>query len=102
MSPGPAVFATISRALSMRLPHVYILLFFVGFLPLFINLQTARFTELLTASIVIVVTFIVTLSIYALGAAYVKKWLQGEPVMLWLHRAAGILMCGVGVAVILR
>lgn len=76
------------------------LLFFVGFLPLFIDLKTAGFSRMGIATLVIVLMFVSTLSFYAVGAAYVKHWFQNERAVIWFYRAAALLMCGVGIAVI--
>lgn len=182
LSPGPAVFATMARALSRPLPHVYLfilgivtgdfvfamlamfgmaavagayapvftllrvaggaylvylgvhswrdsakatlrqvtressvrlflsgflltggnpkdLLFFVGFLPLFVNLKTAGTGTMALAAGVIVMSFVGTLSVYAIGAAALKRWIQNERVLAGMHRVAGIVMGGVGLAV---
>lgn len=76
------------------------LLFFIGFLPLFIDLKTAGFNQMAFATLVIVLTFVGTLSVYAIGAAYVRHWFQDERAVIWLHRTAAVLMCAVGIAVI--
>ncbi len=77
------------------------LLFFVGFLPLFIDLQTATFAQMAVAALVIVVAFAATLSVYALGATWVKQWFRNPQAMIWLNCVAGVMMIGVGIAVII-
>jgi threonine/homoserine/homoserine lactone efflux protein len=77
------------------------LLFFVGFLPLFMDLKNAGIAEMSIASIVICLSFILTLSFYALVANSVRAWFKSGRAVVWLHRVAGVLMLGVGVGVIL-
>jgi threonine/homoserine/homoserine lactone efflux protein len=76
------------------------LLFFVGFLPLFIDLTIANTGDMLLASSVIALSFLATLSLYAIAANYVRILFKSENIILWLHRIAGLLMMGVGIAVI--
>lgn len=77
------------------------LLFFVGFLPLFIDLHTATFLQMALAASVIVGAFLVTLSVYAIGGASVKHIFSSERAVVWLHRIAAVMMCCVGIAVII-
>ncbi|MFH1158834.1 MAG: LysE family translocator [Pseudomonadota bacterium] len=76
------------------------LLFFVGFLPLFIDLKTSGVGQMMLASGVIAIAFTVTLSFYVLVASYVRVSFKSGDTVLWLHRSAGILMMGVGAGVI--
>jgi threonine/homoserine/homoserine lactone efflux protein len=77
------------------------LLFFVGFLPLFMDMKTVSVGQMILASGVIAITFSVTLSFYAIVANYVRvSFKSGDAAVLWLHRIAGFLMMGVGVGVI--
>lgn len=77
------------------------LLFFVGFLPLFIDLNAATFMQMATAAGVIVAAFLVTLSVYAIGGASVKNLFSNERAIVWLHRIAAVMICCVGLAVII-
>lgn len=77
------------------------LLFFVSFLPAFVQLDNATGLSLVVPATLIVVTFLATLSVYALGAYRVRVWLNNERAVLWLNRIAGITISGVGIAVFL-
>ena len=76
------------------------LLFFVSFLPAFVDLRQISASTLVIPAILIVVTFIGTLSVYALGAYKVREWLKNERSVLWLNRLAAVTMTLVGVAVL--
>ena len=75
------------------------LLFFVGFLPAFMDLKAATFTDMFTASVIIVAAFIITLSFYALLAAQVRKKFSNERSIRLLHKIAGVMLVGVGIMV---
>jgi threonine/homoserine/homoserine lactone efflux protein len=76
------------------------ILFFVGFLPLFIDMKTVDAGQMILASGVIALAFIVTLSFYAIVANIVRESFKSGNAVLWLHRLAGFLMMGVGIGVI--
>lgn len=76
------------------------LLFFVSFLPAFVNLNTPSLKSLIIPALLIVVTFIVTLSVYALGAYKIRTWLNNKKSVFWLNRIAAITMTAVGLAIL--
>ncbi len=76
------------------------LLFFVGFLPLFVDLKDGSFGEFFTASVVIVLSFLATLSFYAIAAHAVRGWFKNEKPVRILNKIAGTLMIGAGFVVI--
>ncbi|MCB1650876.1 MAG: LysE family translocator [Alphaproteobacteria bacterium] len=76
------------------------LLFFVGFLPLFVDLEHPNIANIIIASCVIVASFLGTLSFYAILANSARQWFKSERAIHMLHIAAGILMIGAGAAVI--
>ncbi|HAJ89858.1 MAG TPA: hypothetical protein DCM27_02405 [Rhodospirillaceae bacterium] len=77
------------------------LLFFVSFLPAFIDLKTAGLTDMLLAAILIVITFIATLCFYAGLVTIAGNWLNNPKAVLWLDRMAGIILVIVGLMVLL-
>lgn len=77
------------------------LLFFVSFLPAFVDLKQITPETLILPALLIVLTFIGTLSVYALGAFKVREWLKNEKSVLWLNRLAAVTMTLVGIAVLL-
>ncbi len=77
------------------------LLFFVSFLPAFVDLENTTWQGLILPASLIVVTFLATLSVYALGAFKVRTWFSHDKAILWLNRVAGITIACVGVAVLL-
>ena len=77
------------------------LLFFVVFLPSFVDLSTAKIGGgILVAALTVMVVFTATLSVFVLGAQPLKKWLQKEKHARWLHRISGITMILVGCTII--
>ena len=76
------------------------LLFFVGFLPAFLDLKSATFIDILTASTVIVLAFVMTLGFYALLADKIRKKFRKEHTLRWMHRIAGTMLIGVGITLL--
>ncbi|MFA7275346.1 MAG: LysE family translocator [Pseudobdellovibrionaceae bacterium] len=76
------------------------LLFFVSFLPAFIDVKQAETGEILTAALLIVITFVATLSFYALLASWARNWLSNPRTSLWLNRLAGGILILVGLTII--
>ena len=76
------------------------LLFFVSFLPAFVDLKRITPETLILPAALIVLTFIGTLSVYALGAYKVRELLKNEKSLLWLNRLAAVTMTLVGVAIL--
>jgi len=76
------------------------LLFFIGFLPAFVDLKHPQFMQMFVASWVIVFSFLATLSFYALAANGARRWFQNENSIRILHGVAGVLMICAGVFVI--
>lgn len=76
------------------------LLFFVSFLPAFIDLKTAGAEQMAMAAAVIVITFIATLSFYAALISVVGKWLRNPKTLFWLDRMAGVILIAVGLIVL--
>ena len=77
------------------------LLFFISFLPAFMDLENTSLADMAIASIVIMVTFLATLSFYALLAHRMRIMLKDENKLTLLNRAAGIMLIGVGIFVII-
>jgi len=76
------------------------LLFFVSFLPAFIDLKTAGAEQMAMAAAVIVITFIATLSFYAALVSVVGEWLRNPTTIFWLDRMAGVILIVVGLIVL--
>lgn len=76
------------------------LLFFVSFLPAFIDLKTAGLGQMGIAAGLIVVTFIATLSFYAALVSVAGKWLREPRTIFWLDKMAGGILIIVGLVVL--
>ncbi len=88
--------------LVITLGNPKVILFYLGFLPTFIDLHT------LTASSVVAVVLIVSTVLggvmlgYALAAAGAGKLLKNPRALKWLHRTSGGMMMGVGATLVLK
>jgi threonine/homoserine/homoserine lactone efflux protein len=76
------------------------LLFFVGLLPLFVDLKSPDLWKILLASCVIVASFLVTLSFYAVLANSARKWFESNVTIRRVHQIVGVLLIAAGVTVI--
>lgn len=76
------------------------LLFFIGFLPAFMDLENMTASDFVTPSFVIAVTFFLTLSVYALSANRMRIVFKDPKAILTLNRLTGIMLVGVGILVI--
>lgn len=72
----------------------------MSFLPAFIDVKQAETGEILTAALLIVITFVATLSFYALLASWARNWLSNPRTSLWLNRLAGGILILVGLTII--
>ncbi len=76
------------------------LLFFIAFLPAFMDLENTSLVDMVIASIVIAVTFFVTLSVYALLADRMRKIFKHDKALTLINRISGVLLILVGIAVL--
>ena len=76
------------------------LLFFISFLPAFIDLSRAGAADVALAAFLIMVTFTGTLTFYALIARRASTYLETYAIGHWLDRLAGVLLIVVGLLVL--
>lgn len=72
------------------------LLFFVSFLPAFMDLEEMRIDSMAMASMIIVLAFLITLSFYALLAHHIRKIFKHNNTLKYLHYIAGLTLICVG------
>lgn len=76
------------------------LLFFVSFLPAFLKLESITLGEIFVASVVITITFLLTLSFYAVMAHNIRNiFADGKNITL-LNRIAGMMLVVVGIIIL--
>ncbi len=75
------------------------LLFFGGFLPLFVDLSRADGGDIALAVGIIVGVFFLTASFYALCAHAARRFFANPTALLWLQRGAGLVLVGLGLTV---
>lgn len=79
------------------------LLFFLTFLPAFVDPLTASARDMTLAALTITLSFIFTLSLYALGAEAIRRRIANTPALLkHLNRAAAVLLIGVGALLLVQ
>lgn len=75
------------------------LLFFIGFLPAFVDVEQPRIDVFLIAAIVIVITFFATLSFYACSAAMMRKVFSDADNLTRLNKISGVVIICAGLYV---
>tara|TARA_R110002072_G_scaffold33414_1_gene101093 strand:+ start:1320 stop:1835 length:516 start_codon:yes stop_codon:yes gene_type:complete len=76
------------------------LLFFIGFLPAFMDLENTSYNDMIIAALIISTTLFFTLSFYAFLADRMRKLFKQESNLTLLNRIAGGLLLLVGLIVI--
>ncbi|WP_114394377.1 LysE family translocator [Oleisolibacter albus] len=99
---GPGAGRTFLAGLAVTLGNPKTILFYMGFLPNFIDVGRVGPADLaLLAGIVVVVVGGVAL-VYARAAAQMRALLTSRRRVLWMNRAAGTAMIGTGLAIALK
>lgn len=93
---------SIASGLGITLANPKAILFYLGFLPTFIDLSTLTLFDAFVA--VMVVCFVVSsvLAAYACAGAQARRILKGGRTARHLHRVSGLVMVGAGAAVMAR
>ena len=84
-------------AISCTNPKV--ILFYLGFLPVFLDLKTLTTADMLAVTVVIEIALLLVLFGIAAGAHRVRPMLAKSAVGVWINRVSGGVMASVGVAV---
>ena len=90
---------TFLSGLSLTLGNPKVVVFYVAFLPAFMDLQSLSVGGLITASVVVSATLCMVLAGYAAMAAKARQMFHTPRAIKNLHRGAGGLMIGAGGAV---
>lgn len=85
--------------LSLTLGNPKAMVFYVAFLPAFMDLSALSAVDLVEASAVVSVTLFVVMAGYAYMAARARAFFKSRQAIQNLHRGAGALMIGAGGAV---
>ena len=84
-------------AISCTNPKV--ILFYLGFLPIFLDLASLTLSSMLTVTLVIQTALMIVLAAISLGAHHLRPLLLKGSFGRWLNRVSGGVMGSVGVAV---
>lgn len=79
-----------------------VILFYIAFLPTFMDLTTLNPFDIMLASILTLVAILLGFMLIAFSATSARKQFQSERSMKHLHRTAGGIMMGAGVFLALR
>lgn len=85
--------------LSLTLGNPKAMVFYVAFLPAFMDLSALSAVDLVEASVVVSVTLFIVMAGYAYMAARARAFFKSRQAVQNLHRGAGALMIGAGGAV---
>jgi threonine/homoserine/homoserine lactone efflux protein len=78
------------------------ILFYVSFLPTFMNVTSFSLNDYFIASLEIFIVIGGVLLSYALLTGYVRKFISRRKIIRRMHRTSGALLVGVGIAVAVR
>lgn len=93
---------SIASGLGITLANPKAILFYLGFLPTFIDLSALTFFDVLVAVVVVSIVISSVLAAYACAGAQARRMLGGGCAARHLHRVSGVVMVGAGTAVIAR
>lgn len=97
-----SVWKNYSTGLFITMGNPKVILFYIGFLPTFIDISVLTFFDtLVTMGVVFSVVFLV-LAVYAYAASRARLMLSSEKASKILNRSAGTLMIGAGILVAVR
>ena len=84
-------------AISCTNPKV--ILFYLGFLPLFLDLKTLSLADMLSVTATVLSALLIALFAMSLGAHQLRPLLTKGSIGRWINRVAGGLMASVGIVV---
>ncbi|WP_210396110.1 LysE family translocator [Motiliproteus sediminis] len=79
-----------------------VILFYIAFLPTFMDLSTLSAADIALASLLTLVALMAGLMLIALTASRARRWFRSERAMRGLNRGAGGIMAGAGVYLVSR
>ncbi len=79
-----------------------VILFYLGFLPTFVNLENLDTKSIVIISCIVVILLTIVISSYAYFSAKVKDTIKKPKTQTAMNRFAGSIMTGAGVALILK
>ena len=100
LTPSPTVPSFLIGGFILTASNPKDLIFFVSFVPGFMDLSRASWFDILIASFTIAITFLVTLSFYAITATWARDKLASPQVRRGLDYAASIILVLLGLFMI--
>ena len=82
--------------LLLTLGNPKVILFYLGFLPTFVDVTALGAGDLLILAVVVSTVLGGVLSLYAVLAGWARNWFESEPAQRRLNRAAGGVMIATG------
>ena len=79
-----------------------VILFYIAFLPTFIDLSQLNSADIVLVSVLTVVSLLAGLMLVAIGASSVRRYLKSAQAMRRLNKTAGSIMVGAGLFLVTR
>ena len=79
-----------------------VIVFYLGFLPAFLDLSTMSASDLVAVVGIVVAVGVAAMAVYAFAAAKARGVLSDPGARTWMNRGAGSLLIGAGVAVAVK
>ncbi|MBM3514006.1 MAG: LysE family translocator [Alphaproteobacteria bacterium] len=96
------LFRSLAGGFFVTLGNPKVIVFYLGFLPAFLDLANLTAIDLLIVVGIVVGIGTATMADYALLAAHARRWLGSARGVTWMNRSAGTLLVGAGVAVAVK
>lgn len=88
--------------LMICLSNPKVILFYLGFLPTFVDLRNLTSTEIVTISLIVVILLMIVMFIYAYFSSMTKEAMKKPKTQRFLNRFAGSVMFGTGSILLLK
>jgi threonine/homoserine/homoserine lactone efflux protein len=79
-----------------------VILFYIAFLPTFIDLSSLDFTDIILASVLTLCALMAGLMMVSIGASSARQYLKSKRAIQRLNRTAGSIMIGAGLFLVYR
>ena len=101
-SPWAGSWGGAMSGLLLTLGNPKVILFYLGFLPTFVDVTALDAGDLLILAVVVSTVLGGVLSLYTVLAGWARNWFESEPAQRRLNRAAGAVMIATGGVLIAR
>ncbi len=89
--------ASLIQGILISASNPKVILFYIAFLPTFMDLSALQFSDIAIASVLTVLALVSGLMLIAYSAGRARQTFRSNRAMRWLNRVAGSIMAGAGV-----